>query len=163
MLVYDPGIVSNLNNLLPRELVRQEETRRLAWALGITESVLLCLALLWSYNAMEFQKNDAALYNVRSEHLQSLKDSVERHRTPIERRKQMINETKQVKTFLKEKTSLFAYLESLPYFVPDHIHLESITWGSASAERRTRSIAASSPKQTDLEEMMITMSGPGYD
>ena len=159
VLVNDPAIASNLNNLLPRELIRQQETRRLAWALTIAESVLLCLALLWSYNATEFQKNDAALYSARTEHLQSLKESVERHRTSIERQKQIIRETNQVKTFLTHKTSLYAYLESLAYFVPEHIHLDSINWESTSPQRRKRAVTASSHQRPDFEDMAITISG----
>ena len=159
VLVHDPGITSHLNNLLPRELVRQEETRRLAWALGITEGVLLCLALLWSYNAAEFQKNDAALYSARVDHLQSLKSSVEQQQSPIERQKQIGRETKQVKAFLQQKTALYAYLKSLPYFVPDHIHLDSITWGNTASERRTGTVVAAPHESADFENMLITLSG----
>ena len=117
---------------MPPEIIREMETQKLAWAVTLTEVVLLCLVLLWTYNNKGFLKNDTHYYNIREKQLKLLETNLRNKEEKIERLKKLEEETKLVKEYLKQKKYLHLYLKSLSFLVPEKIHLESISWGNNS-------------------------------
>ena len=132
ILINEQNLISPLLNLMPPEIIREMETQKLAWAVTLTEVVLLCLVLLWTYNNKGFLKNDTHYYNIREKQLKLLETNLINKKEKIERLKKLEEETKLVKEYLKQKKYLHLYLKSLSFLVPEKIHLESISWGNNS-------------------------------
>ncbi|MBN2468267.1 MAG: hypothetical protein JXD19_08960 [Deltaproteobacteria bacterium] len=142
IILYEPILLPPLLNLLPAEMIREVESRKLGWALTLTEAVILGLMLLWVYNAREFQKSDFHFHTIRNQQLQSIQAQLESQHDKIERLRKTVEETATVQDHLKEKKYLHLYLKALPLFIPQNVHVESIAWGAGASEESRGTVSA---------------------
>jgi Tfp pilus assembly protein PilN len=144
---------------MPPEIIREMETRKLAGAITLTEIVMLSLVLLWTYNTRESLKKDTHYYNIQEKQLKSVETKLIDKQEKIEHLKKLEEESKLVKGYLKQKKYLHLYLKSIPFLVPEKIHLESISWGNSYSDQPIK--ATSHPANLGQPENgnIITLSG----
>lgn len=156
VLIHDVKLASSLLDLLPKEISRTIETRRLAWAITFTESVLLCLALLWAYNNRESLKRDVLFSEIQARQLRSVQTRIEGEHDTIARYRRVEEETNMVNNYLTRKKNLHHYFESLPFLIPENVHLESVVWGTKPSELRgTVSPGPTATAATDAPNVLI--------
>lgn len=134
IMISEASLLPSLLTLLPAEITREMNTRKAAWAVTFGEAVLLSLALLWTYNTHQSLKRDIHLYGMQASQMASVEARVESERDRIKRFKKLQEENALVKNHLSRTKFLRLYLETLPFLVPEQVHLESIHWGSSLSE-----------------------------
>jgi len=136
-LINDVALLPPLLNLLPAEIIRERGVQKFSWALSFTELVILGLMLIWTYINQEALKRDLALLQIQNRQLQSLQVNLQNQQEKLNFIRKLIEESKIVKTHIKEKRNIYLVFEALPFLIPENVYLESITWGSLSSEQPT--------------------------
>jgi len=159
VMMSEAHLLSSLLNLLPGEITREINTRKAAWAVTLGEAVLLSFALLWTYNTHDSLKRDTLFYSMQENQMRSVAARVESERDRIERFKELQEKNAVVKNHLSRKKFLRLYLETLPFLVPEQVHLESIHWGSGLSESPVKPTAHPSSLGQPVGANLIVIRG----
>jgi|WetSurMetagenome_2_1015567.scaffolds.fasta_scaffold06999_6 hypothetical protein len=162
LVINEPNLLPSLLNLLPAENQREIETKRFAWAVSFTEIVLLILALFWTFNLREAHKESSSLLNAQEKKLQSVQVLLQKEQGNVLRLEQMKKEIGIVKEYLKQKKTLYLYLESLPLLIPENVYLQSVNWGTTTSSGQTippTTTAPQNPLSPAGENNILTLNG----
>jgi len=159
LLLDNGGLISQISNIMPAELFREKELRKLSGAFVTTELCLICLLILWTYNNLTIYRGDYSLYQKKLYFLKALEERLDSHKEEFLRIQGLKEQATEVKEYLLKRPFINLYIATLSYILPPQIHLESLRW--RQEEKEVQAIAGQPKGMEPIKKTshVLTLSG----